>query len=277
LRALAVKLGGRRGVGTVRFVDPIVLNSKSRAGLVLGAAYLLAACGATSQAKVKDEQVVRLPVEERQALLVEQQNVDVAKSNVDAAYLGVTEAQQFRAIVGNEIDAAKARRSAAEKELELAGQQGDAKRMEGARERLRLGDQYLTAANTKGEYAENLLTLRQAQRDERQAEYDYKKAQLEQRKYQSLAAEGMAGKLDRTKFQKKAGAAELDVADARRRVSEADAKTDASQQVWDQARHQFEADARRANVADIPITAPPPPEPAAPQPAAKQLQPKQEP
>jgi hypothetical protein len=105
--------------------------------------------GCASSGEVKDDKLARLPAEDRQALLDEERAVDVAEANLEAARAAVAEAQQFRAIVGDEIEAAEARSEAAEKTLELEESTADQRGAKTAEQRQRVEDQGLTALKAK--------------------------------------------------------------------------------------------------------------------------------
>jgi hypothetical protein len=226
-----------------------------------------AACG--SSAQVKDDRLVRLPAEDRQALLDEQQTVTVAKANLDSASAAVGEAQQFRAIVGQERKAAKSRDDAVKKDLEMSQRSGDPERIATSKQRQQAALEMKTLTNSKGEYAENLLRLRQAQRDMRQAEYELSKAKLENAEYEALQARGMAEGMKGSNFAQKQAEKERDFAVKSERVNELEGITDASKSAWEQAQARVQESADQMKFEETPIGSPPPPEPLE-QPAAKE-------
>jgi hypothetical protein len=234
---------------------------------LLASPLLLAAC-ATTKGQVKDDRLVRLPAEDRQALLDEQQNVQVAKANLDSASVAVGEAQQFRAIVGKEIKAAKARDDAALKDLEMAQDSGDDARIAASKQRQQISLELMTATKTKGEYAENLLRLRQGQRNLRQSEFELSKAKLEDAEYRALADRGMAEGLKGSDFGKKVNDAERDFTVNRERVAALEGMTEASRSAYEESRDRVQAHANQMQYEQTPIGAPAPPEPL-PQKAAK--------
>src|SRR5512144_2163846 len=79
----------------------------------------VAAVGCATAGRVSEHDVARLPVEDRQQLMVAQRSIDVAQSNLASAKVGRDEARQFRKVAQNELDAAKSRLDAARAGVDL--------------------------------------------------------------------------------------------------------------------------------------------------------------
>jgi hypothetical protein len=231
---------------------------------------LFAACA--SSGEVRDEKLVRLPAEDRQALRDEERAVDVAEANLEAARAAVSEAQRFRSIVGDETEAAEARNEAADKTVELEKETGDQQGAKAAEQRKRVEAESLNALRSKDEYAKRLLELRQEERKLREAEFELAQTRLEGAEYEALKARGMAEGLEEKDFDQALREAEQEAAEARQKAIQARGYAEAAREAWNEARQQYETTDRRMGADEAPITAPRPPE-QLPPPAAKKQAP----
>jgi hypothetical protein len=268
-------MGPPGSVISVRVMDPRTRNSRMKKVMAPGAvALLIGACGGSAQ--VKDDQLARLPAEDRQALLDEQQAINTAESNVQRAGVAVDEAKEFRSIVGSEMNAAKSQYEAAEKASELASRGLDEEGRNDARERQRIQSEHVTAVEAKSRYADSLVDLREAQHSLHEAELDLARARLEREQFDALRARGLGEGLSEQDFVEAEQDAQRQFDEINQRVASLKGQTDSMRESWDEARQQYEATARQSGVTDVPIGAPPPPE-TLPMPAAKGAQEEKEP
>ena len=233
---------------------------------------LLGACGGSTQ--VKDDQVAKLPTEDRRSLMDEEQAVRTAEANLDTSRVAIEEAKKYRSIVDTELDGAKAQHEAAKQAIELTGEAADQQPESAARERAQVEREHLSAFEAKAGYADSLVELRRTQEGMRKAELDLARAQLEREELNTLRARGMGKDLKEDEFAKHEREAQNKFEEARFQVEQVEGQTRHARETWDEARQQYEASARRTGVTDVPIGAPPPRE-ALPTPAAKEMPAKQ--
>jgi hypothetical protein len=250
-------------------MDAQALISGSKVWLFSAVLLLLGACGGS---QVKDDQVARLPVEDRQAFMDEERAVSSAKAELDASRVASEEAKTFRSIVGQELDGAKSQHEAAKKAIELAGQGPEQQPEPAARERAQVEREHLNAAEAKAAYADHLVELREAQEKMREAEVDVARTRLEREEFNALRARGMGEELNENDFAKAEREAQDAYDEARMQVSQAEGQAEHARQMWNDARQQYEASARRTGVSEVPSGAPAPHDTA----AAKEMPEKQQ-
>jgi hypothetical protein len=245
----------------------VVISSQMRSWCgSLALPLLLAACASNPQ--IKDEQLAKLPVEDRQALLDEDRAINVAEANLEASKAAVSEADRFKSIVIDEKKSAERMRDAAQKNASLQKERGDQQAAKMAQDRERLAAESMTALEAKGEYADRLHELRRQEREMREVELDRAKLQRERAEYEALKARGMAQDIDPTKFDKAERKIDERYREAQSRVSEAQTYADAARGRWNQSRQDYEADDARIRANEAPMTAPSEPQPI-PQEGAK--------
>jgi hypothetical protein len=167
---------------------------------VVGLALAAAGCATTARPVVTDEQLARVPAAERRALIEQETATRVAETNAAAAKAARRDAERFRGIVDRQVAAAMNRVRAAESAVSLARTAKDADlRDEGGRELL-LGRAELGAARAKRSYADELVALRDAELERRQAEVDVARARHELRKLDTLRRHGEGASADRDRF-----------------------------------------------------------------------------
>jgi len=227
---------------------------------------LFSACsmlGGNSPPKtVDDARLARLPAGERAELVDQQHAVDLAKSNVETAKVGLHDAEQFLSIVQTEHSSAEQRRAAAKQAVDLNSRTAGATGVgtDDAQRELDMATQRLDAGNAKLQYAHNLVDLRKAQVDQRQAELDLAEANVQLARYDRLKAHDQAGDLRREDFVAAHELATSKVNEKKTAVEARRGTVQASQHAWNELHKKFDVAAHTPG-AEAPTDAPPPPQP----------------
>jgi hypothetical protein len=231
--------------------------------------FAFAVACASGPPRVDEQRVVALPRQERQALIDEERNVDVAQANLVAARTSLDQAKLFQGLVEHEVDSAEANREAAEEALELARSSHDQTRIQEVEQKNALWERRLNAARTKADYAERLVELREAEMEERTAAVKLATVQFERTKYEKVKQRGMGGGLDGEDFMEAFQEAQEEHTERHAETEQLRDGVQASRTKWDQARAQWQELDQR--VEDKAFRAPP--EPKYLQQQAKQLEP----
>ena len=227
---------------------------------------LFSACaltgGQSPPKTVDDARLARLPAEERAQLVDQERAVDLAKSNLETAKVGLNDAEQFLGIVQTEHSSAEQRLAAAKKAVDLnsrtAGSSGVG--TDDAQRELDMATPRLDAAKAKLQYAHSLVDLRKAQVDQRQAELDLAEGDVQLARYDRLKAHDQAGDLRREDFVAARDKAKSDVSERKTAVEARRGTVQASQHAWSELHKKFDV-AAHAPGAQAPTDAPPPPQP----------------
>jgi hypothetical protein len=223
----------------------------------LAATLALGGCASRVET-VPDERLTQLPPAARQAVIAEEQRVNIAQQNVVAARVALDEAQRFRDVTRSELRAANARLDAANKELALArSARTPPQHVERAEEAQRSAAMELAAARAKRDYAERLISLRSAQLDEVTSELAVARADAEMRKIQELARRGLATPSEVNRFAEVRARSQADLARNRRLVAELSTVLASARENWEARRREYNTAARAEPPALLP---PPPPE-----------------
>ncbi|HZS38562.1 MAG TPA: hypothetical protein VFF06_17120 [Polyangia bacterium] len=236
----------------------------TRRWLLIGfAAALIGGCA--HHESVIDERVARLPAPARQRIVGQQQQVDVAEWNVRAARAARDEARQYLRIAEDELRAARTRLDAARASLELARGARDPATLDAADRELRAAEQQVIAKRLGRDYADRLFSLRKAELDERAAQVDVARADLDWMKMAELNRHGVAGDLSAQTYGESRAQARAELARRRQRVAALRGETADLRAAWEQ---QQRAAAARASIEPLPPPPPKPlPPPSSPQPA----------
>jgi hypothetical protein len=195
---------------------------------------------------VSDEQLTRIPAEERKTLIEGETDVRVAQSNQAAATTALRDAQRFRDIVKREVDAATSRVGAARSGVELGQSAGDDSLSVEAQRELRLGEAQLRTARAKRTYADGLIALRESQVARWKAEVAAARARQELAEHDALQRHGKGQQTDRGRFVDAVQSTRARASMARREVAERGAALRAARSRWYARRD--ELDSVRAEV-----------------------------
>jgi hypothetical protein len=217
------------------------------------------ACAGSKASEVKDEQLGQLPREDRQAIIDQERSVDIAKANVDAAKASAQQAHEFRDMVGNELDAAKANRDAVDNSANVKYGTNKQAAAADANARRQLAAQQVSATEAKSEYADKLIDVREAEVEQREAEHNLAKARLEHSKYDTLRQRGLGENINRQNILDNERDAEQKRAEASQKVMQLQGYADSSKKNWDGAQQQYQASAKSTHVDERPVQVPPPP------------------
>jgi hypothetical protein len=213
--------------------------------------------GCAEHPRVADTRTVHLPPPDREAILKEQHQVDVAQANLTSAQVALDEAKQFDTIADHELRAAKSHLEAARKGVELGRATQSGERLESAQAELTLAQRQLFAAKAKQDYADQLVALRKAQVDESEALLDAARADTEYAKLEALQRNGMAAGLDEDKFIRARQHAQSKVADKRMKEATLEGIVARLRTTWDEELRNYNT-AMREHGYPV-IAAPPPP------------------
>jgi hypothetical protein len=178
-------------------------------GLLAGAT-LLTACATTG---VSDKQIAQLPVEDRQQLVTAHRSIDVAEQNLATARVARDEAKQFRKVAQSELKAADSRLEAARAALDLGRNTRDDAAVRNAQHNADQARAQLVAARAKADYADRLITLRDARVDESEDNLAVARAEVELDKAHMVQRNGITPDANVPRL-------EADVQDTRERLAE---------------------------------------------------------
>ena len=211
------------------------------------------ACASSKGAEVKGDQLAQLPREDRQAIIDQEKSVDVAKANVDAARVAAKQAHEFKDLVDNEVTAAKAERDAADNSTSYTNSKQSQADLNAKRQ---VAAQKVAAAESKAEYANKLIDVREAEVGEREAEVDLAQARLDRAKYETLRQRGLGQDINQQNIIDAEREAEQKRAEAHQKVAQSQGYADASKGNWNKAQEQWQASAKSTQADDRPVQPP---------------------
>lgn len=221
--------------------------------MLLAGVVVAVGCATT---RVSDEQLARLPAQDRAQIVTAQRSIDVADSNVAAAKLARDEAKQFQKIANQELDAANAQLQAARTGIDLGRTARDQRTLAVAGRREDMARDQMVAARAKLDYANRLVDLRQAKVNQAEAALDAARADVELTKVQLLQKDGITPTVNVAKVRDKRERAQSKLADARARVATLEGDVASLRTAWQERRQAY-------NTAwagqEPPLHAPPPP------------------
>jgi hypothetical protein len=188
-------------------------------------------------ATVNDEQIARLPEQERQNLLQYEQRLSAADSNVQTASAGREDASVFAKVSRHELEAANEKLQAAQTAMELGRNASDQTAIQGSRQQFEAAQRMRSAAQAKVDYAERLIALRAAEVEQAEAMRDRTRAELELQRFQASQRHGMA-KGSQTEFDQSLMNAQNRVAETQQRVQSLTAETNALRGQWETLQRQ---------------------------------------
>jgi predicted nucleic acid-binding Zn-ribbon protein len=237
------------------------MSSRLRRGLLAGAA-LFAACATTG---VSDRQVAQLPAQDRQQLVTAQRSIDVAEQNLATARVARDEAKQFRKVAQSEVAAARSRLEAARAALELGRSARDDRALRDAQHNQDLARAQLVTARAKADYADRLITLREARIDECEDALVVARAQVELDKAHLVQRNDMVPDANVPQLEANLHDANERLAERRERVAVLQGEVAQLRTAWDDRRGEQRTAARgeyrdfAAPPAPAPLPPPPPP------------------
>jgi len=211
--------------------------------------------GKINGAEVKDEQLAQLPREDRQAIIDQERSVDVAKANADAARVAAKQAQEFKAVVDDEVLTARTERDEAANPVSYSNSKQAQNDIAARRE---VASKQFAAAEAKSEYANKLIEVREAEVDEREAEVELAQARYERAQYETLKQRGMSAGVDEKAIADRERQAEQKLAEAHQKVAQAQGYADVSKGNWEKSHAQYQGAAKSTHADERPVQPPPP-------------------
>lgn len=202
---------------------------------------------------MKSDSLGQLPREDRQALVDQERTVDIAKANVDAARVAAKQAHEFKDLVDNEVTTAKAERDAADNSQPYKNDKQSKLDVSAKRQ---VAAQQVIASESKSEYADRLIEVREAEVAEREADVEVAQARLERAKYDTLRRRGLGEGIDQQKLVDAERDADQKRAEARQKVAQLQGHAEASKGNWDKAQQQYQTTAKATPVVDRPVEPP---------------------
>jgi hypothetical protein len=204
-----------------------------------------------------EAEVARLPASERSAILAAQQRVDVANANIAAAQAGLDDARQFSSVTQTEVDAARTKLSAAQTSLDLLRQANDRAAIPQAQRAAGAAHKELNAALAKQQYADALVSARQATLDERMAARQVASLNVDRARNDALASSGLIPPVDPQVLAVERSNAKSTLAQARWHTAVTTAQANSARSTWETRFRQYDVAARSM----APTPPPPAPEP----------------
>jgi hypothetical protein len=194
----------------------------------------MALAGCATSGGVSDNEVARLPVDDRAQVVTAHQSIDIAQSNLAAAKLGRDEAKQFRKIAARDLEAAKSNLEAARVSVDLSKSTRDDRTLRDAGRREDAARDQLIAARAKMDYADRLIELRYTKIDEAEANLAAARADVELTKYRLVAHNGIETKADAKKLESVRQETQDRLAETRARVAALEGDVAQLKTAWDE-------------------------------------------
>lgn len=201
---------------------------------------------AHQERKVKSDQALlgQLPMNEKQATFTAQHDVEVARANQQAAGQAKDQADSFRDIANSQLDSANSQLKAAKKGIVLGNKSGSAQTLQAAQANAAVAQKEVNAFKSKKDYADNLVSLREEQKNLADKQLDLAQNELSMTRVRTLQRHGLRPSENVATLTSQRDSLQGDIAGLQGKINGQQAKVNDSRQAWLENQHSYNVASR---------------------------------